>query len=80
MNTGKREMNCEEVLGHLFEYLDGELDGATEGEIEHHLERCRGCFSRAEFERRLKRKLSETAETEAPQSLRSRVRALIERF
>lgn len=80
MNADSREMNCEEVLEHLFEFLDGELDDATEGDIEHHLKRCRGCFSRAEFERRLKRKLSESAQTEAPESLRSRVRALISKF
>ena len=46
-------LTCEEVLKHLVAYLDRETDGHTAAEIEHHLEKCRGCFSRAEFEKQL---------------------------
>jgi anti-sigma factor (TIGR02949 family) len=73
-------MSCEEVLHHLFAYLDGELDALTGEDIQRHLEACRGCFSRAEFERRLKARLAEAATVEAPEKLRRRVRLLIERF
>ncbi len=73
-------LSCEEVLHHLFAYLDGELDAAAGENIERHLNACRGCFSRAEFERRLKARLAEAATVEAPERLRRRVRLLIERF
>ena len=76
----KQPMTCEEVLEHLFAYLDRELDAKTAVEIEHHLEGCRGCFSRAEFERKLKARVSAAGESAAPESLRARIKYLIEKF
>lgn len=74
------ELSCEDVIERLFEFLDRELDEPTQREIEHHLELCRGCFSRAEFERRLRQRLSETAEATAPDSLRRRVRLMASKY
>jgi len=76
----RTSLSCEDVLDHLFAYLDGELDAVIGEDIERHLEACRGCFSRAEFERRLRAKLAEAAAVEAPEALRRRIRLLIERF
>jgi anti-sigma factor (TIGR02949 family) len=76
----KDHMMCEEVLKHLVAYLDREMDAATAGAIERHLEECRGCFSRAEFEKKLKRHLREASSTRAPESLRARIRGLIRKF
>ena len=45
-------IDCEEALRRLFEYLDAELHGEPQREMEQHLERCRSCFSRVEFEKR----------------------------
>lgn len=73
-------IDCEEAVAKLLEFLDGELDPAAEREMERHLETCRGCFSRAELERRLKRLVAETGRVRAPDSLRRRVRGIIERF
>src|SRR5439155_24359279 len=47
-----RVIDCEEALRRLFEYLDAELHGELEREMAQHLERCRSCFSRVEFEKR----------------------------
>ena len=76
----KQNLTCEEVLQHLFAYLDKELDAEASAEIERHLEGCRGCFSRAEFEKKLKARLSETGTGTASESLRARIKSLIERF
>lgn len=76
----KRTLTCEEVVQRLFPYLDRELDDTTNAEIEHHLDSCRGCYSRAEFERKLKAKVAETGQSEAPERLRKRLKGLIERF
>jgi mycothiol system anti-sigma-R factor len=73
-------LNCEEVIGKLLEYLDRELDAAAQLEVERHLETCRGCFSRAEFERRLRARVVETGDVKAPDSLRRRIRALVARY
>jgi anti-sigma factor (TIGR02949 family) len=73
-------MSCERVLEHLLEYLDRELDAHTSAEIDRHLEECRGCFSRAEFERRLNARLRDSGSVPAPASLRARIKSLMERF
>ena len=75
-----RPLDCEEVIAQLFEYLDRELDTDTLQAIEAHIALCRGCFSRAEFERRLRARLAEVGNAEAPASLRLRARRLLERF
>jgi mycothiol system anti-sigma-R factor len=76
----KQSLTCEEVVERLFPYLDKELDDETSAEVDRHLEACRGCYTRAEFEKRLKAKIAETGQTEAPESLRRRVKDLIDRF
>jgi anti-sigma factor (TIGR02949 family) len=74
------ELSCEEVMEQLFTYLDGELGEGAHIAIDRHLEACRACYSRIEFERRLKARLAETRRVSAPESLRERVRAMIARF
>lgn len=76
----RKPIGCDEVIEKLFAFLDGELDEAAHQEIERHLETCRGCFSRAEFERRLKSKIAEAGEAKAPASLRRRIRRMIARY
>jgi anti-sigma factor (TIGR02949 family) len=75
-----KRMSCEQVLEHLIAYLDCELDAGTAAQIDRHLALCRGCFSRAEFERRLNEHLQKSAGARAPDSLRTRIRDLIEHF
>lgn len=49
---------CEDALRVLAEHLDRELDESVDRQVERHLETCRSCWSRAEFEKRLKAALS----------------------
>lgn len=76
----EQELRCEEVIERLFEFLDDELDAHSSACIERHLQRCRDCFSRAEFERRLRAKISEAAADRAPQRLRRRVQTILDRY
>lgn len=70
--------DCEEALRHLAAYLDGELESGTESEVERHLERCRSCFSRAEFERRLKDRMRHDLGVGAvPEPFEARIRSLL---
>lgn len=73
------EINCEQVIETLFDFLHRELDEAAEREMERHLHLCRACFSRAEFERRLRVRVAQAAEIQAPETLRRRVRDLLAR-
>lgn len=76
----KREMTCEEALRLLAEHLDGELDAADARDVDEHIRTCRSCYSRAEFERRLKERVGALREQAVQPEFESRVRALIGRF
>jgi mycothiol system anti-sigma-R factor len=74
-------MNCSEAVEKLWQYLDRELDGATVAEVERHLQECRDCFSRAEFERHLRALLRRSCGCEqAPATLRARLHRLLGMF
>lgn len=75
-----RELTCEEVIEQLFDFLDHRLDAGRSADFRRHLERCRECFSRAEFERRLRERLTEAGTEKAPESLRRRIRSVIREF
>ncbi|HEU5170608.1 MAG TPA: zf-HC2 domain-containing protein [Gemmatimonadales bacterium] len=73
-------INCEEALRLLATYLDGELHGAEHEHVERHLKICRSCYSRAEFERRLKAQFDELRREEIQPAFEQRVRQLISEF
>jgi len=74
-------IRCEEVIAHLLMYLDGEIDDDRKRQqIDKHLQECRGCFSRAEFERALRKRVEAIGEERAGAKLRQRVKELIEKF
>lgn len=73
-------IGCEEVLRRLLEFIDRELSESEHAGVERHLRACRSCFSRMEFEGRLKQQLSALSGDEAPTETRDRIRALIKGF
>jgi anti-sigma factor (TIGR02949 family) len=75
-----REIDCDEVMRQLFDYLDGEVEETAEHEIHHHIDECRSCFSRVEFEKVLKERVRDSREQELPESLRDRVTDLMQNF
>jgi anti-sigma factor (TIGR02949 family) len=75
-----RAIDCEEALRRLFEYLDAELHGDSHREMEQHLERCRSCFSRLEFEKQLKAYTKKLGREEIPPELELRIRKLVDGF
>jgi mycothiol system anti-sigma-R factor len=72
--------SCEEALEKLFAYLDHELEGHEREAMDAHLNDCRGCYSRAEFEKQLKKKLIESARETAPSELQQRIRKILQQF
>lgn len=73
-------LDCETVIRLMFAYLDGELHEADHRHVAEHLEQCRSCFSRAEFERRLRAHLTELGREPVPIVFEERVRSLIGEF
>lgn len=75
-----RDIDCDEVMRQLFDFLDGEVDVAAHDEIHQHIEDCRSCFSRVEFERQLKGRVRGAGKGAAPGSLHKRVADLMKNF
>ena len=71
-------IDCEESLRRLFAFVDSELHGEQQREMEEHLRRCRSCFSRVEFEKRLKAHVGELRKEPVSPDLEQRVRTLID--
>ena len=76
----EQDMTCEQALALLARYLDGELVEGTGQNVERHLDRCRSCFSRAEFERRLRERVASVARQEVGAEFAERIRDLLARF
>jgi anti-sigma factor (TIGR02949 family) len=77
----RRRIGCEEALRRLAAYLDGELEASASGEVEWHLELCRSCFSRAEFERRLKERIRrDLGAADVPAEYQERIRSLLRKL
>lgn len=72
--------SCAEALRLLAAHLDGELDDHAHAEMERHLDTCRSCYSRSEFEQQLKASIAELAEEPVPPDVTARVRTLITQF
>ena len=75
-----KTIGCEEALKHLLTYLDQELGEVKHREVEHHLEVCRTCFSRAEFEKLLKTRLREAGRGTVRAMFEKRIKTLLGRF
>lgn len=75
-------LSCEEALRFLATYLDGELASTSQQEVEDHLARCRSCYSRAEFERRMKQEIAALAQgrAEVPAAFADRIQRLLGQF
>jgi len=73
-------IDCEEALHRLLDFLDAELHGESLHELERHLERCRSCFSRFEFEKRLKNHIAALGSEPVPAELQDRIRKVLDDF
>ena len=74
------KISCEEVMSKLYAYLDNEIDAPAEADIDAHLHKCRECYSRAEFEKALRKKVTAAGEVTVPDETRGRMESLIKRF
>jgi anti-sigma factor (TIGR02949 family) len=81
VTTIQRDLDCEQALARLFDFLDHEIeDGEERAAMQHHLATCRGCFSRAHFEQRLKDRMRELQRDAAPPQAGERIRRLLRKL
>jgi anti-sigma factor (TIGR02949 family) len=73
----RETVGCEEALRKLLAYLDGELAEPDRRRVDEHLQRCRSCWSRSEFERRLKDQLALLGKVAPRPELETRIRSLL---
>lgn len=71
-------IGCEDALRLLAAHLDRELGGEEDALVKRHLETCRSCFSRAEFEQRLKAQVAQLGREPVTPALDLRVRRIIQ--
>jgi anti-sigma factor (TIGR02949 family) len=70
-------IDCEQALMRIFELIDHELKGEDRQAMQHHIDTCKSCFSRVEFERRLKDKLKGLRDADTTAEARERIEKLL---
>ena len=67
------EKDCSEVIHQMLVFIDNELDQASCGDIEHHLEECGPCLREYNLERTVKALVARSCPEQAPEQLRQKV-------
>jgi anti-sigma factor (TIGR02949 family) len=75
-----KPVTCDEALRLLAAFLDDEISSGDREGVARHLQTCRSCFSRAEFERRLKGEITRLGREEVTAGFEARVRRLLGSF
>jgi len=79
MSEKPEKLACEKAIKMILEYLDNELTEHDHVSMNAHFETCRSCFSRMEFEKMLKDKISALPAKKAPDSLRDKIKKVTEK-
>jgi len=71
-------IKCEEVLKHLYEYIDKQLDEGTYEEIEEHIKNCRYCCRHHDFEIELRNMVVRSCfQKKAPDLLKAKINKML---
>jgi anti-sigma factor (TIGR02949 family) len=73
-------MSCEKVVQSVWEFLDRDMTPDTIAELQKHLDLCRSCFSRVEFEIALRENCRSKTNHTCPEKLKLRIRQIIELY
>jgi mycothiol system anti-sigma-R factor len=65
--------DCSEVIHQMLVFIDNELDRASCGDIEQHLEECGPCLREYNLERTVKALVARSCPEQAPAELRQKV-------
>ena len=74
------KLSCEEALERVYEFMDGELDPTEAGHVEEHFRICTCCYPHLRLEECFRARVrAALGESEVPESVRIRVRELLDR-
>lgn len=75
MNNRKqiKKLSCNKTLEKMFEYIDGALAGKSNSELEQHIETCKGCLKKLDFQLKLKKRLTKVMPTPVSKGLTKRL-------
>jgi len=76
----EQPIDCQRALRMLAAYLDGELGQVDHGDVRRHLDTCRSCYSRMEFEQQLKERLGELGHRVPEPAFTERIREVVRQF
>jgi hypothetical protein len=71
-----KDINCDEAIKRLMDYLDDYLKNHRKSELEKHLASCSSCMNRYEFQKSLKTKISSLVNQSDP-SLSNKLKKLL---
>ena len=71
---------CRDAVERLWSYLDRNIDGAHEDELEQHLGLCRHCCGELEFAKQVRGKLASSADTPLEATARERLQKFAQRL
>jgi anti-sigma factor (TIGR02949 family) len=80
MSDDVKKIECDETIRMMLEYLDNELHHHDHDSMDEHLENCRSCYSRMEFEQRLKGMVKDVKDKAAPVGLNDRIKKIIKDY
>lgn len=72
--------SCEQVIQGIWAYLDHDLNKTDLEHMQVHLELCRACFSRCEFERLLRESMQRKTNSCCPEQVKARIKSIFEQF
>lgn len=71
-----KDIDCDDAIKRLMDYLDDYLKDKRKSELEKHLASCHSCLHRYEFQRTLKTKISSLADQSDP-ALANRLKKIL---
>ncbi|HEY3249755.1 MAG TPA: zf-HC2 domain-containing protein [Ignavibacteria bacterium] len=77
-NNKIRDITCEEALEKMLEYIDGALANVSEKELGQHIETCRGCMKKLDFQLKLKKRLAKVKPITVSKKLNKRLQTILE--
>lgn len=75
-----KNISCEEALKRVFDYIDNHIEDTSRDEFERHIEKCRHCFDRVEFEKLMKSRMRNLQSRPSSDRLRKRIDKILSEF
>lgn len=71
-------ISCSQAVRHLWDYIEGAVEGPQKEALEEHLSVCRRCCGEMEFAEELRSFLAENADIDLPEDVHVRLRSFLD--